>query len=237
MMQVIEQNAISSLQDEMSLLSCILSHDLRDPLRIIQRNLEQLVRQSSAATENGHNILLRESLEETRYLHALLDATLEYTRIGAVPVRQKEIDIRQLIQEALQQLSANYPDIADHVQIHTQPVLYGCRAQLLRLFVELIDNAYKFRGDQAPQIQISCTENETHWQFSIQDNGIGVEPDYQEIVFVLFQRAYAGGEYPGIGAGLALARKIVEAHAGNIMLQSTLGVGSCVSFSLAKRKE
>jgi light-regulated signal transduction histidine kinase (bacteriophytochrome) len=113
------------------------------------------------------------------------------------------------------------------------PEVMGDQTQLIQLFQNLLGNAIKFRREgEPPEVNVSARESEGRWMFSVSDNGVGIEAQYAERVFVIFQRLHGGVEYPGTGIGLALCKKIVERHGGSIRLESEAGKGSTFYFSL-----
>jgi len=121
----------------------------------------------------------------------------------------------------------------------TLPQVMGDSRQLVQLFQNLIGNAIKFHADQPPQVHISIQQQENHshggvacWMFSVQDNGIGIEPRYFDRIFLIFQRLHNREEYPGTGIGLAICKKIVERHGGQIWVESELGKGSTFRFTI-----
>jgi len=110
----------------------------------------------------------------------------------------------------------------------------GDATQLGQIFQNLIENALKFHGDRTPQIRISARELPDAWEFSVRDNGIGIEPQFFERIFVIFQRLHTRSEYPGTGLGLAICKRIAERHGGSISVESKPGEGSTFSFTVAK---
>jgi light-regulated signal transduction histidine kinase (bacteriophytochrome) len=116
------------------------------------------------------------------------------------------------------------------------PVLPADDTQLAQLLQNLIGNALKFRADATPHIHVSAAEAEDHWDFGVHDNGIGIEPQYFERIFMVFQRLHNKGEYPGTGIGLAICKKVVERHGGRIWVESKPGEGSSFRFALPKHK-
>lgn len=112
------------------------------------------------------------------------------------------------------------------------PVVKGDETQLVRLFQNLVDNAIKFRGVDAPEIHISCTPQNGSYLFSIRDNGIGIDPRYFDRIFIIFQRLHGTDQYPGTGIGLAMCKKIVDRHRGKIWIESEPGKGTTFYFTL-----
>ena len=114
------------------------------------------------------------------------------------------------------------------------PTILTENTQMIQLFQNFISNAIKFKGAIDPEVIISAEENPTHWVFKIKDNGLGIEKEYFERIFVIFQRLNNRTEYPGTGIGLAICKKIVERHGGQIWVESKLGKGTTFSFSIKK---
>jgi two-component system, chemotaxis family, sensor kinase Cph1 len=112
------------------------------------------------------------------------------------------------------------------------PTVVADDTQLTQLFQNLISNAIKFRGDQPPRVHLSAARNENEWVFAVRDNGIGVDPEYADRIFVIFQRLHTSADYPGTGIGLALCKKIVERHGGRIWVDSHPGQGATFYFTL-----
>ena len=117
------------------------------------------------------------------------------------------------------------------------PTVAGDRTQLAQLFRNLVGNAVKFRGSEAPRIQLTATRQQQHWLFAVSDNGIGIAPEYFDRIFVVFRRLHAAAEYPGTGIGLSICKRIVENHSGKIWLQSEPGKGTTFFFTLKEKGE
>ena len=114
------------------------------------------------------------------------------------------------------------------------PTLKADESQLAQLFQNLMGNALKFKGPQKPHVHVSCSEKGDEFEFHVKDNGIGIEPQYFERIFMLFQRLHTKGDYPGTGIGLAICKKVVERHGGRIWVESRPGEGSSFNFTLPK---
>jgi light-regulated signal transduction histidine kinase (bacteriophytochrome) len=141
------------------------------------------------------------------------------------------------VKETLQTLHLNIIGRNATIDINgTLPSIHGNRIQISQIFNNLVGNALKFCKDKKPHIEISCTESDKEWQVNIKDNGIGIEAEYQHKIFDVFKRLHKHSEYYGTGIGLAICKKVVERHGGNIFVQSTPGEGSTFSFTLPKKQ-
>ena len=122
------------------------------------------------------------------------------------------------------------------VTYDAMPTVDADEVQLGQLFQNLSGNALKFRSDSVPRIHVAIQDLDTEWQFEVRDNGIGIEPQYYERIFMVFQRLHNKGEYPGTGIGLAICKKVVERHGGRIWVSSKPGEGSSFHFTLPKQR-
>jgi light-regulated signal transduction histidine kinase (bacteriophytochrome) len=167
-------------------------------------------------------------------MHTLIQDLLEYSRVGRKGDRFAAVDTNESLAAAKANLEAAIRGSGARVTAETLPTVRGDRGQLIRLFQNLIDNAIKFRSRETPCIHVSASppERGSGWVFSVRDNGIGIDPQYAERIFVIFQRLHTRAEYPGTGIGLAICKKIVERHEGRIWLESELGKGSVFYFTL-----
>jgi len=213
------------------------SHDLQEPLRMIS-NFTQLLakRYGKDWDEKGQRYFFFVQDGCSR-MKRLIDDLLEYARVGMKHSPTEEVNIEQLVDECLVGMGALILENEVKVERGPLPRVTGHRALLTQLFSNLIGNSIKFRGKARPNIGLTCQNDGDSWKFSLEDNGIGIPPEFRERVFALFQRLHTRDEYPGTGIGLALCKKIVERHGGKIGLENpSLGTGTRVVFTLPKRR-
>ena len=142
------------------------------------------------------------------------------------------LDASEVLRLALANLQAVIQESGAEIMLGLLPAIKGDRTLIIQLFQNLIGNAIKFRRDGRPLIRVTATAEDRFWRFTVEDNGIGIEPAYIERVFLIFQRLHERDKYPGTGIGLAVARKVVEYHGGRIWIESTPGSGSRFIFTL-----
>ena len=147
----------------------------------------------------------------------------------------ERIDSELVLDLALKNLDSAIAETGAVITHDPLPTIRGDGAQLLQVFQNLIGNAIKFREDEPPQINVSAVKNKNQWIFSIKDNGIGIESRHLDRIFVIFQRLHKRSEYDGTGMGLAIAKKVVERHGGQIWVESEPGVGTTFHFTIPEK--
>jgi signal transduction histidine kinase len=219
---------------ELEQFAYIASHDLQEPLRMIISYLQILEARYGALFDDKARSYFGFVSGGAARMRALINALLEYSRIGSQPVTMEVIDAAIPLRDALANLDAQLT--ATQVRLHYAglPVVRADRVQLAQLFQNLISNALKFRSERAPEVRITARDGGASWIFAVVDNGIGIDPQHRERIFKIFQRLHAEDQYPGSGIGLATCRKIVERHHGRIEVDSRLGEGAVFTFSLSK---
>lgn len=165
-------------------------------------------------------------------MQALIHALLAYSRIGTKRKPFEPVDCDKIVAIAVKNLQLALEESQGSVTCGPLPTVTGDGIQLGQLFQNLIANALKFRGAESPKIHISAERKGAEWVFSCRDNGIGIDPQFSERIFVIFQRLHSKDEYPGTGIGLALCKKIVERHGGRIWVESGEGKGSIFYFTM-----
>jgi light-regulated signal transduction histidine kinase (bacteriophytochrome) len=154
-----------------------------------------------------------------------------------VGTRGKEfasINCEGVLEEVLTNLQTAMEETSAEVTYDPLPTVWGDASQLAQVFQNLIGNALKFHGPEPPRIHISAENRDADWRFAVRDNGIGLDPQYADRIFVIFQRLHTHAEYPGAGMGLAISKKIVERHGGSIWVESEPGKGCAFYFTIPK---
>jgi light-regulated signal transduction histidine kinase (bacteriophytochrome) len=171
-------------------------------------------------------------------MQRLIQDLLEYSRVGTKGQNLIETSSEKALSEALLNLSGAIEDSGARVTHDPLPSVLADEGQLTQLFQNLIGNAVKYRRREAPQVHVSCARiGDTKWMFSVKDNGLGIETQYFEKIFGMFQRLHKREEFAGTGIGLAICKKIVERHGGRISVESELGHGSVFRFALAESEQ
>lgn len=165
-------------------------------------------------------------------MQQLIEDLLAFSRLGSRPTQMAVVDSAKVVQTARANLERLAADADVRFEVAPLPTVWGDSAQLIQLFQALISNAIKFRRSDQPCIRIAAAQRGTEWEFSVADNGIGIEPQYFQRIFVIFQRLHSKADYPGTGIGLSICKKIVERHGGRIWLESEVGSGSTFYFTL-----
>jgi light-regulated signal transduction histidine kinase (bacteriophytochrome) len=211
------------------------SHDLKEPLRTVATCLQLALRDYSGKVLDKEAAQLMEvAVTGAQRMHALVEALLEYSRAGEVAESMIEpVRVDKVVRDAITNLRSAIAEANALVSFGPLPEVTANPLHLAQLFQNLISNALKYRSDQPPHIKVSALEQDQFWVFTVEDNGIGIQPEYQAQIFGIFKRLH-GAEYPGTGIGLAICKKIVDRHGGSIWVESQLGKGSRFSFTLPR---
>ncbi len=228
--------ALSRSNSELEQFAFIASHDLQAPLRTISSFIEIIgdkVDSKNDETMNRHMGFVQGGV--TR-MQSLIKALLEYSRVGREALPFRNMSSAKICEAVMKDLTALMEECEAIVTFDDLPTVYGDYTMLRQLFQNLIGNAIKFRGDRPPVVKVTACQKGDHWQFSVIDNGIGINAAHSSRLFTIFQRLNAGEKYPGTGIGLAICKKIVEFHGGKIWLDSDNPIGGTVfSFILPDR--
>ncbi len=228
--------ALKRSNAELEQFAYVASHDLQEPLRSISGYLQLLERKYIDDLDEKARNFIRRSTSAALRMQSLIQSLLSFSRVTTRGKDFENINCNHIIEYVKRSLKSTIEDndveiISDHL-----PVVEADPNQLEMVFQNLISNAVKFRSEALPKIRIGAEDMEKDWKFSIADNGIGIERQYFDRIFTIFQRLHTIDEYEGTGIGLSLAKKIIERHGGRIWLESEPGKGSVFYFTIPKRK-
>ncbi len=221
---------------ELEQFAYVVTHDLQEPLRAINGFVQMLKKYSDHQLDERANALISHVVSGTDRMQTLIADLLTYAQIDGNQALV-EVDCEKLLKNVLTDLLVLINECNAVITHDKLPIIKGTPFQLIQLFNNLINNALKFRREQSPKIHIGIEENRAEWIFSVTDNGIGIEEQYLERIFKVFQRLHTRREYVGTGIGLSICKKVVEYHHGKIWINSQLNVGSTVYFTIPKSIE
>lgn len=210
----------------------VASHDLQEPLRLVAGYTDLLEQRFSKQLGPDGTRYLSFAADGARRMQQLIADLLAYCQVGAGSLALAEVDVGAIANNATKDLQASITEAGGRITIAELPTLPGDARQLHSLFLNLIGNAVKYRGDEPPEVTISATRNGSHYLFTVTDNGIGIEPRFARRIFDMFQRLHSRSKYPGTGIGLSICRKVVEAHGGQIWVDPGKPRGSVFCFTL-----
>jgi two-component system, sensor histidine kinase len=214
----------------------IASHDLREPLRTTSGFVELLRKQYQGKLDEEADTYISFITKATGRMALLIDDLLDYSGTGNKKDFQT-VDCNVVLQDVLFDLGTVLTETGVEITADQLPVIYAYPTGIKQLFQNLITNGIKFRKkNEVPKIRIGAEVNEDGWKFSFSDNGIGIEQQHAERIFVIFHRLHTRNEYEGSGIGLAHCRKIVDLHQGRIWVESEFGTGSTFYFTIHKNK-
>ena len=209
----------------------VASHDLQEPLRMVSSFTQLLSMQYGDKLDDKAKEYIHFAVDGARRMYDLLNGLLDYSRIHTKGKEFTMVDANKVLKGALRNLSFSIEERKAKIQSDNLPIILADENQILMLFQNLISNGIKFSKD-SPKIIISVKQKKNHYLFSIKDEGIGIEPDYFERIFMIFQRLLPKDQYDGTGIGLAIAKRIVERHDGKIWVESKPGKGSTFYFTI-----
>ncbi len=208
------------------------SHDLHEPLRTVSGFVQLLQRKHGHRLDAEAQTFIQYAVDGVQRMETLIRDLLAYSRVNARGKELAPTDAGVALSEALGHLHARVVETAAEISCGELPTVRADEPQLVQVFQNLLGNALKFRSEAPPKIEVTARRAGDFWQFSLRDNGIGIEPKYHDTVFEAFRSLHTRDKYPGSGLGLAICKKIVGRHGGRIWVESQLGEGATFHFTL-----
>ena len=228
---------------ELERFAYIASHDLQEPLRMVSSFLQLLQKKYGGQLDAKADQYIHYAVDGSERMKALIMDLLEYSRVGTGKDGFKWVECGEVMAEVGELFRERIVAARGQVEIGPLPRVWGDKVQLTQLFQNLVSNALKYAGDEPPVITVTAVEKANCWEFSVADNGIGIDPQFFDKIFIIFQRLHNKNDYSGTGIGLAICKKIVERHGGRIWVESGRerdgdrgrGRGSTFYFTIIKK--
>jgi chemotaxis family two-component system sensor kinase Cph1 len=217
---------------ELKKFAYVASHDLQEPLNQVANYVQLLEMRYHDALDQDATEFIEFAVEGVSLMQTLIDDVLVYSKVDLKGIEWQLTHSEAALTHALSNLRGRIAETEATVTYDPMPQIVADGTQLMQLFQNLVGNAIKFRGTEPPQIHIGAQRQEDTWLFSVRDNGIGIDPQFSDRIFVIFQRLHTRDEYPGSGMGLAICKKIVECHRGRIWVESSVNQGATFYFTI-----
>jgi signal transduction histidine kinase len=227
--------ALERSNKDLEQFAYVASHDLQEPLRMVASYVQLLERRYKDRLDSDAKEFIAFAVDGATRMQKLINDLLSYSRVSTRGKEFKDTDSKSALDQAIDNLRMVIKDSGARITYDKLPEISSDESQLIQLFQNLIDNAIKFRSEKPPQIHVSVKGKGNEWLFSVADNGIGIDSQYAERIFVIFQRLHEREKYPGTGIGLAICKRIIERHGGRIWVESELGKGSTFFFTIPMR--
>ena len=231
------QNALVQLSrsnKELEQFAYVASHDLQEPLRMVSSYVQLLAERYNDQLDEKAQKFINYAVDGAVRMQMLIQDLLGFSRVSTKGLAFARVDGNILLAEALENLQTSILTSEAVITSDQLPVIHCDRIQLVQIFQNLIANSIKFCTNKPPMIHVSAELSAGNWLFSVKDNGIGIDAKYADRIFVIFQRLHTREEYPGTGIGLALCKRIVERHGGEIWFESEVDKGTTFYFTLPK---
>lgn len=223
---------LTSSNNDLERFAYIVSHDLREPLRMVTSFTQLLKQKYSSNLDADADQIISFAVDGATCMEELINDLLEYSRVGNSERVLTVVNTDTILEQVLSNLQLVISETNTKIILENLPPILGNSTQLIQLWQNLIANSIKYQGEESPQIEIGATSELGQYLFWVKDNGIGIDPKYSDRIFQIFQRLHTRQEYPGTGTGLAICHKIIECHGGKIWVESEFGKGATFYFTL-----
>lgn len=217
---------------ELEQFAYVASHDLQEPLRMVSSYTQLLAKRYQGKLDETADEFIAYAVDGAHRMQVLINDLLTYSRITTRGKPFEPVHCEVVLSHVLTNLKVAIEESGAQISYGPLPKIIADSTQLEQLFQNLISNAIRFRRDESPRINIKAEQKEDDWLFSVRDNGIGIDPEYHDRIFVIFRRLHNRSKYSGNGIGLALCKKIVERHGGKIWVESQIDKGSIFNFTI-----
>gem|GEM_PF-1148910 len=233
--QLAEKLSVSN--HDLEQFAYVASHDLQEPLRMVASYIQLLQRRYKGNLGPEADEFINYAVDGVVRMKTLINDLLVFSRVNTQELKLEPTDTNEILETVKVNLRTAIEESGTVINAEKLPVINANKLQLTQLFQNLVSNAIKFRGEKTPVIDISAKHESDEWLFSVSDNGIGIEKEFADRIFIIFQRLHNYTEYPGTGIGLAICKKIVEKLGGHIWVESDTGKGSTFNFTIPAVKD
>jgi light-regulated signal transduction histidine kinase (bacteriophytochrome) len=214
----------------------VASHDLSEPLRMVSSYVQLLARRYGGELDSDADEFIEFAVDGVNRMQRLIDDLLAYSRAGTQEYRIAPVDTEELVRDTLAGMQTTVNESGATIVVADLPTVRADEGQLRQLFQNLIGNGIKFKAEDPPRVEVAAEREDSAWRFSVEDNGIGIDPRHADRIFTVFKRLHTRDKYPGSGVGLSICKRLVERHGGRIWVeQSELG-GSRFCFTIPDRQ-
>ena len=225
---------LAESNSELERFAYVASHDLQEPLRMVSSFLQLIEKKYKERLDQKGHEYIAFAVDGAERMKGLILDLLEYSRVNTSKEERDEVNVNAIVTDLATLYKNALSETKGSLAFEALPIVHGSKTQIMQLFQNLVGNAIKYKSDHPPVIKISCKELDEYIEFSVADNGIGIDERFFNKIFIIFQRLHNREQYSGTGIGLAICKKIVDRHGGRIWLTSSPGKGSTFYFTLPK---